>query len=98
MTRQGLVVVLLLTTDLNVLVVLDLVRERANALYVVVPSSQVPRTVAGSTAALMFRVYKRFGPGVMMAEAEERNVGATGVPPPAMNAEVALRKAICACA
>src|SRR2546425_899166 len=47
----------------------------------------------------MFTVYQRFGPGVMTAEAEERNVGATGVPPPpAMNAELELRKAICACA
>ena len=47
----------------------------------------------------MFTVYQRFGPGVMTAEAEERSVGATGVPPPPpMNAEVALRKAICACA
>src|SRR5256885_4310750 len=98
MTRPGLVA-LLLTPDPNETLVLDLVRERANALYVVLPSTQLPRTVAGSTAALMFRVYKRFGPGVMMAEAEERNVGATGVPPPpAMNAELELRKAICACA
>src|SRR6266404_9711402 len=62
------------------------------------PSTQLPRTVAGSTAALMFTVYQRFGPGVMTAEAEERNVGATGVPPPVMNAELELRKAICACA
>src|SRR2546426_4044146 len=63
------------------------------------PSTQLPRTVAGSTAALMFTVYQRFGPGVMTAEAEERNVGATGVPPPpGMEAKVELRKAICACA
>jgi hypothetical protein len=48
---------------------------------------------------LTSRVYKRFGPGVMMAEVEERNVGATGVPPPPLtNAELELRKAICACA
>src|SRR3989454_9936179 len=48
---------------------------------------------------LVFRAYKRVGPGVNMAEDAERSVGATGVPPPpAMNAEVALRNAICACA
>jgi len=89
----------LLTPDPNETLVLDLVRERANALYVVLPSTQLPRTVAGSTAALMFTVYQRFGPGVMTAEAEERNVGATGVPPPpGMEAKVELRKAICACA
>src|SRR5436190_11557413 len=100
MTRPGLVVeVGLLTPDPNETLVLDLVRERANALYVVLPSTQLPRTVAGSTAALMFTVYQRFGPGVMTAEAEERNGGATGVPPPAgMDAKVELRTAICACA
>src|SRR2546430_15306900 len=98
MTRPGLVAVLL-TPDPNETLVLDLVRERANALYVVLPSTQLPRTVAGSTAALMFRVYQRFGPGVMTAEAEERRVGATGVPPPAaMNAGVGVREASCACA
>src|SRR5438094_4495118 len=98
MTRPGLVAVLL-TPDPNETLVLDLVRERANALYVVLPSTQLPRTVAGSTAALMFTVCQRFGPGVMTAEAEERNVGATGVPPPpGMEAKVELRKAICACA
>src|SRR2546422_8136051 len=92
-------VAVLLSCDLQPVLLLDLVRERANALYVVLPSTQLPRTVAGSTSALMFRVYQRFGPGVMTAEAEERRVGATGVPPPAaMNAELELRKAICACA
>src|SRR5438093_971267 len=98
MTRPGLVA-LFLSPDANETLVLVLVRQRANALYVVVPSTQLPRSVAGSTAALMFKVYKRFAPGVMTAEAEERNVGATGVPPPPlMNAELELRKAICACA
>src|SRR5438445_3270213 len=76
-------VAVLLSCDLKPVVVLDLVRERANALYVVLPSTQLPRAVAGSTAALMFRVYQRFGPGVKTAEAEERRVGATGVPPAA---------------
>src|SRR5436853_5886462 len=88
-----------ISCDLKPVVVLGVVRERANRLYVVLPSTQLPCTVAGSTAALMFTVYQRFGPGVMTAEAEERSVGATGVPPPAgMDAKVELRKAICACA
>src|SRR5437773_2608945 len=48
---------------------------------------------------LVSRAYKRVGPGINMAEDAERSVGATGVPPPpAMNAELELRKAICACA
>src|SRR2546427_12296991 len=98
MTRPGMVA-LLLAPDPNETLVLDLVRERANALYVVLPSTQLPCTVAGSTAALMFTVYQRFGPGVMTAEAEERSVGATGVPPPAgMGAKVEVRKASFACA